>query len=248
MSVGSTDRVDHRPVLVLQHRDWEHAGLLATALDEFTLDVRNVCDESDPALPSVQDLAGLVVMGGPMGALDDEQHPGLKTERALLAAAVDADLPVFAICLGMQLLAVSLGADLHSGVTREIGVAPVNLTGEGIREPLFYPLVAEATANPEVLHWHCDTVDAPAGAVILASTPATPVQAFRIGSAVGVQFHLEVSRAQLDEWLAQPEMLADLAPGEADIIAASANNRFPSLVPRALVGLSDFARQVRDYR
>ncbi len=235
-------------MLVLQHRPWEHPGLLADALAEFSLDVRTICDEAEPELPRARDLAGLVVMGGPMGARDDVRHPGLAAERSLLADAVESEVPVFAVCLGMQLLAVALGAELESGAVREVGIAPVSLTGDGIREPLFYPLVAEATADPAVLHWHGDTVDAPEGAVVLARTDMTPVQAFRAGSALGVQFHLEVSRAQLDTWLAEPEMLADLHPGEAAALSAAADQRFPSLVPRALVGLSDFARQVRDRR
>ncbi|MEP7764129.1 gamma-glutamyl-gamma-aminobutyrate hydrolase family protein [Sanguibacter sp. 25GB23B1] len=239
-----------RDVLVVQHAAWEGPGLVGRALDARGIPWRSVTvlDEPDPRLPDIGSLGGLVVMGGGMGALDDAQHPGLAAERRLLAAATDAGVPVLGICLGMQLLAVALGGELHPGAGREVGFGPVALTGAGIRDPYLYPLSVDATPDPSVVHWHADAVDAPPGASILASSDATPVQAFRAGSAVGLQFHLELDRPMLRSWLAEPDMAADLAASEADRLAEDAATRFPSLVPRALVCFSAFAEAVESWR
>lgn len=239
-----------RGVLVVQHAPWEGPGLVGRALDDRGVPWQavTVLDEVSPELPDVASLAGLVVMGGGMGALDDAAHPGLAAERRLLAAATDAGVPVLGICLGMQLLAVALGGTLHSGAGREVGFGPVALTGAGIRDPYLYPLSVDATPDPSVVHWHSDAVDAPTGALVLASSDVTPVQAFRAGSAVGLQFHLELDRPMLDTWLTMPEMAADLRPGEAARLTADATERFPSLVPRALVSFSAFAEAVETWR
>ena len=237
-------------VLVIQHAAWEGPGLVGRALDERSIAWRSVTvlDDAAPELPDARSLAGLVVMGGGMGALDDTAHPGLAAERRLLAEATAAGVPVLGICLGMQLLAVALGGDLLTAHGEEIGVAPVSLTGAGLRDAYLYPLTVDASPDPEVLHWHADAVTAPPGATVLASTPLTPVQAFRSGSAVGLHFHLEIDGAHLDEWLATPEMAAELAPGVADTMRADAAVRMTSLVPRALVVFGAFADEVRTRR
>ena len=238
------------PVLVIQHAAWEGPGLIGRALDErgIAWQAVTVLDERDPDLPDAASLAGLVVMGGGMGALDDERYPGLAAERHLLAEAAAADVPVLGVCLGMQLLAVALGAQLRPANGEEIGIAPVALTGAGLRDQYLYPLAVDSSPDPEVLHWHGDAVTAPEGATVLASTPLTPVQAFRLGSAVGLQFHLELDGAGVDSWLAQPEMLAETSPGAADQMRAAADRRMPSLVPRALVVFGAFADDVRARR
>lgn len=237
-------------VLVLQHATWEQPGLIARALEQrgITCLTLSVAGDAHPELPALDELSGVLVMGGPMGALDDANHPGLAAERDLLARAHAAGLPVLGVCLGMQLLAVALGGALHTGEAREIGFAPVELTGDGLREPYLYPLAVDANADPVVMHWHNDWVEAPAGAQVLASTPRTPVQAFRAGNSVGLQFHLELDGPLLASWLERPEMVADLGPGEAEQIVADARARFTSLVPRSLVAFSTFADAVLAYQ
>ncbi|RMI04906.1 type 1 glutamine amidotransferase [Cellulomonas triticagri] len=228
-----------RPVLVLTHVAHEGPGLIARALDGLPLTTRTVVDDPAARLPRVEDLAGLVVMGGPQDADDDAGHPGLAAERRLLAEAVDAGLPTLGVCLGMQLLALALGSPLHRRHGTEIGFAPVDVVAHD-------PLLAAAGARPTVLHWHSDAVDLPAGATLLARTDVTPVQAFRAGSAVGVQFHLEVDAGVLDLWLDTPGMVADLEPGEADAIRLGSRQHLAALRPGADLGLAAFAEQVRE--
>ena len=230
-----------RPVLVLTHAPHEGPGLVGRVLAGTPYTVRTVLAQPEPRLPAVQDLAGLVVMGGAMDADDDAGHPGLAAERALLRDAVDADVPVLGICLGAQLLALALGARLHLRTAREVGFAPVEVVAD---DPVVGAL-APAGGTATVLHWHSDEVDLPEGATLLASSAATRVQAFRAGSAVGLQFHPELDASMLDLWLATPDMTGDLEDGEADAIRDGGARHLPTLVPAAERAFGAFAERVR---
>ncbi len=183
---------------VVQHVEFEGPGLIGEVAAEHgvVLDVQRMdLGHRLPEAEQLPELGGLVVLGGPMGALDDAEHPHLAQERALLAAAVALDLPVLGICLGAQLLAAALGAPVFRGDAPEIGFGHVSLTHDGQSDPV----LGGVGPHPPVLHWHADTFDLPAGATRLASTPAYPNQAFRVGrSAYGLQFHLEVDARSLD--------------------------------------------------
>ncbi|MEU1328991.1 type 1 glutamine amidotransferase [Streptomyces sp. NPDC005865] len=236
-----------RTVLILQHVEVEKPGLILEALDGSGLDVdiRNLLDtqsaqsaqSASPAgLPPVADLAGLVVMGGPMNADDLAGHPALKLERDLLADALRAGVPTLGVCLGAQLLAraqgvaVRTGAELGQG--EEIGWAPLRDVDRD--DPVVGPL-ADA---PAVLHWHGDRIVPAAGIQVLARTDTTECQAFRAGPAAwGLQFHLEVTPGLLDDWLAEPsfatEAVQALGPGAADRLAADARAVAQDLRPLA---------------
>jgi GMP synthase-like glutamine amidotransferase len=141
-----------------------------------------------------------------MSATDDEALPWLTDEKRLVAAAVEAGRPFWGVCLGVQLLAASLGARVYAGAAPEVGILPVEITEEGHDDPVFGALPDEMLT----LQWHGDTFDLPKGAVRLAGSPAYPNQAFRVGRAYGVQFHLEVSAAMAREWAEVPEYAASL--------------------------------------
>lgn len=227
-----------RGVLLLTHVPHEGPGLVSRALDGVPITSRTVVDDPAPTLPPVGDLAGVVVMGGPQDADDDRGHPGLAAERRLLAEAVERDVPVLGICLGMQLLGLALGARLLRRHGTEVGFAPVDVVAPD-------PLLAPAGARPTVLHWHDDAVDLPDGATLLASTPTTPVQAFRIGSAVGLQFHVEVEPTVLDLWLETPVMVANLDRAQVDAIRVASRRHLGDLRPAATLGLAAFGDAVR---
>lgn len=230
-----------RPVLVLTHAPHEGPGAVARALSGVPYGVRTVLDVAEPRLPAPADVAGIVVMGGPMDADDDANHPGLAAERRLLADAVAADVPVLGVCLGHQLLALALGSTLHRRAGVEVGFAPVQVVAD---DPVLGGLGGPGSA-PTVLHWHSDAVDLPAGATLLASTDATPVQAFRAGSGVGLQFHPELDAAMLDLWLATPDMVAGLDDDEVAAIRDDGTRHLPDLLPAAVRAFDAFAAQVR---
>lgn len=233
-----------RPVLILLHAPWETPGLVDAALGEVPTLRRTVLGESAPALPKIADLGGLVVMGGPQDADDDERYPGLRAERRLLAEAVAADLPVLGICLGMQLLALALGGKLHRRHGTEIGFARVTRSRDGEDDPALGAFDREAT----FLHWHSDAVELPPGATLLASTPTTPVQAFRAGSALGTQFHPEADAALLATWLATPSMTDALSPEQIARVRRDGDVHLPRLRDAALAGLGTFATAVKHRR
>lgn len=222
-----------RPVLVLTHVPHEGPGLIATALGDVPYRVRTVVGHEHPRLPGLDELSGLVVMGGPQDADEDS----LATERDLLRRAVDARVPVLGVCLGMQMLALALGARLLRRAGTEVGFAPIDVL---VDDPLLAPL----GRRPSVLHWHADQVTLPDGATLLASTPTTPVQAFRLGSALGLQFHLEVDATLLGLWLSLPD--DDLLDDQVRVRASDdAPTVLPALVPAGLTGLSTFTADVR---
>ncbi|MBD8517989.1 type 1 glutamine amidotransferase [Plantibacter sp. CFBP 8804] len=193
-------------VLILQHVPWERPAVLGEVLTAsgigWTLDTIVERRELPPAR-EITGFDGLVLLGGPMGALDVEEHPGLGLEAQLVRDAAVLGIPVFGVCLGHQLIATALGATLHSAAAHEVGVGDVELLTES-------ELGMRGERLP-VLHWHGDVVEAPYGATVLASSPSTPNQAFRIEDRVfATQFHLEVDPPMLDRWLAEPLMLRDL--------------------------------------
>ncbi len=189
-----------RPWVVVQHAPHEGPGLVAHALGEFGVAWRVCRLDLGDVLPRVDAVGGVVVMGGAMGVHDDEAFGWLAPERRLLAASVDAGLPVLGVCLGAQQLAAALGAPVVTGPEPEIGTGAVTLTEEGIGDPVLGP---EGPTLPAV-HWHGDTFDIPDGALRLASSDRYLNQAFRYGRrAYGLQFHVEVDRELADLWTAE---------------------------------------------
>jgi GMP synthase (glutamine-hydrolysing) len=205
--------------LVLQHIACEPPGVYEDVLRERGATLQRVeLDEGD-ALPDWREFAAIVAMGGPMSVNDDDELPWLSAEKALIEEAVRAGMPFFGACLGSQLLAASLGGVVAPGPAPEVGLLPVFLTEAAAEDPVFGDLPAELPT----LQWHGDTFSLPEGAVLLASSPAYPNQAFRWGRrAYGVQFHLEVSREMAEEWARVPayaDALAEvLGPGSASAL------------------------------
>jgi GMP synthase (glutamine-hydrolysing) len=186
------------PWVVLQHVPYEGPGALAPAIRETGAGLQLVRIDSGDAVPSPDDvgaIAGVVVMGGPMGVHDD--LPWLEPERVLLRAAVDAGLPVLGVCLGAQQLAAALGAEVVTGPEPECGVGEVHLTPAALSDPVF----GKAPTPLPCVHWHGDTFSLPAGAVRLAANAAYENQAFRVGArAYGLQFHVEVTGSLVAHW------------------------------------------------
>jgi GMP synthase (glutamine-hydrolysing) len=187
---------------VVQHVSHEGPGLIGETLDGAGLAFDVVRMDLGAALPDPRSIAGLVVLGGPMGVHDGDAHPWLPAERELIRAVVDSGRPVLGVCLGAQQLAAALDAEVTMGPVAEIGLGEVELTASGRRDPVFGPEyggLAE-TALPCV-HWHQDTFSIPDGAVHLAATRHFPNQAFRMGEwTYGLQFHVEVTDSLAAAW------------------------------------------------
>jgi GMP synthase-like glutamine amidotransferase len=187
--------------LVLQHIECEPPGVYEDVLVERGVEIERVeLDRGEP-LPPWRDVDAVIAMGGPMSVNDDADHPWLTDEKRAIAEAVRAGVPFWGVCLGVQLLAASLGARVYPGPQPEVGLMPVTLSEEALADPVFAGLPREVLT----LQWHGDTFDLPEGATVLAGSPVCPNQAFRWGErAYGVQFHLEVSTEMAKEWAAVP--------------------------------------------
>jgi GMP synthase (glutamine-hydrolysing) len=201
--------------LVLQHIACEPPGVFEDVLLERGAVIHRVeLDEGEP-LPDWRGFDAIIAMGGPMSANDEASLPWLAAEKRLISEAVRAGTPYWGVCLGVQLLAASLGARVYAGAAPEVGLLPVEITPAGRDDEVF----ADAPDDLVTLQWHGDTFDLPDGAVRLAGSPAYPNQAFRYDRAYGVQFHLEVSGAMAREWATVPAYTASLestlGPGSA---------------------------------
>ena len=189
-----------RACVVIQHVEPEGPYALGDALMAagVSLDIRKI-HRGDPVPVDAEGLCGLVVMGGPMSADPRIGFPTLDAEIALIADALAREVPILGICLGAQLLAVAAGGEVHVGnAGPEIGWAPVEWTPEAGSDPL----LAASGPGPTVLHWHGDTYTLPPAAVRLAGSASYEQQAFRVGSAWGLQFHVEVDEGAVEAFLA----------------------------------------------
>ena len=186
-----------KKVAVLQHIGCETLGTLADALSSAGVFFDYVKSYRGERVPNAREIDGLVVMGGPMGVYEQDRFPYLGAEMKLIRDCVRKKKPVLGICLGSQLLAAALGADVRRNHRKEIGWHPVHLTPAAAREPLF----AGVPGSFMGLHWHGDVFDLPKGAVPLAGSLLTPHQAFRYGpNAYGFLFHMEITGPMIMEW------------------------------------------------
>ncbi len=182
-----------RKVLLVVHQETSDPGRIGAVLAALgcELDVRcAACGEGLP--PTMEEHAGAVVFGGPMSANDDHL-PFVRTELEWIPTVLESGRPFLGVCLGAQLLARVLGA--------RIGPRP-----DGAHEIGFYPVSPTEAGRPllkrrrHVYQWHGEGFELPAGAELLATGELFPNQAFRVGAALGVQFHPEVTGAMMGRW------------------------------------------------
>jgi GMP synthase-like glutamine amidotransferase len=150
------------------------------------------------ALPALNELDVLVVMGGPMGVNDESLYPWLKAEKTFIRTCIELGKPVIGVCLGAQLMASALGAPVVRNCWPEIGWFKLSKTETAYAHPL---LEGFDTDTP-VFHWHGDTFAIPPGAKHLLKSEACVNQAFLVGiNALALQFHLEMTPQALQGML-----------------------------------------------
>jgi GMP synthase (glutamine-hydrolysing) len=203
-----------RSLLVLRHEPFEHLGCFEEVLRD-----RNISFiYSD--LGDIMDLgahAGVIVMGGPQSANDEE----MAAELHFIQQALDTNTPVLGICLGAQVIAKALGAHVYRNPEKEIGWAPVYLTAAAAGDPVLGGLPSPST----LFHWHSETFMPPPGAVSLAYSDKCRQQAFRFRDTVyGVQFHPEITPEMIVDWSAQSANCPDAATLDAPLDPKAADS------------------------
>ena len=178
-------------ILIVYNTRIEGSGYLGELLqqDGFRIDSINAKHEKLPD----KDYSLVVILGAPESANDN--LPYLQAEQRLIKKTVDSNTPLLGICLGSQLIAKTFGGKVYPGSQKEIGFY------HDLRIDNNSKLFSGFTNPFTVFHWHGDTFDLPEKAIRLAHSENYHNQAFQIGSAVGLQFHMEVNEEMINLWL-----------------------------------------------
>ena len=192
-----------RKILVFQHTAHENWGTIPLLMREKKFRVRYInFDRSPESSPSIQKYNGLIVLGGQMGVYETENYPHIRHELELIERALKNKIPILGICLGAQLLAHVLGAEIKKCKKPEIGWQEISLTREGSENPLF----SHFSKTEKLFQMHKDEFTAPKSTQILASSTNCANQAFVYDAfAYGLQFHLEVDQPMIERWLNLPD-------------------------------------------
>jgi GMP synthase (glutamine-hydrolysing) len=214
-------------IWVLQHHPAENLGSIADALEGAALAWQYVRVFNQQPIPrDMKGAGGLIVMGGAETVYKLDRHPYLRDEIRLIENALADVKPILGVCLGSQLLAAALGANVRRAEQREIGWYPVHLNESASDDRLMRGLPREFMAA----HWHSDTFDLPAGAIALASSEITENQAFRHGdNAYGIQFHAEMTGEILTALIAEFGDGLKRVGIDGDAIAAQAKVHLPKV-------------------
>jgi len=193
-------------VVAFRHVPFEGLGHIQPILEErgIAIEFADLYQPESQA-PETTTAAGLIFMGGPMSVNDG--LPYLKQEIEYIRTAANSGQPVLGVCLGAQLTAKALGAQVYRNPVSEIGWFDIRPTNTARQDPLF-----RGIQDPEtVFHWHNETFDLPPGAALLACSERCLHQAFRVGSRIyGLQFHLEVTPGMIDDWCRQDANCGDV--------------------------------------
>ncbi len=208
-------------IRVLQHVSFEGPGTIAIWAQQNNHVLSFTRLYNAETLPSHTDYDWLIVMGGPMSVGDEADYPWLKAEKQFIGEAIGQNKTVLGICLGAQLIASVLGANVYPNKKKEIGWFPVSLTDAAKSNRITTGLAPEMM----VLHWHGDTFNIPEDAVHLIKTEICPNQAFVYNDKVlGLQFHFEATPDTLRLMIenCRAELVADdFIQTEQEILANS---------------------------
>lgn len=185
-------------ILVIQNVELDPIGILGEHLTSLGARLKTWLPLQQPTPPQA-DYGGLIILGGPMNACEDDTFPHLPVVVDLIHQFHQAGKPIMGICLGAQLIARAFGSPVYAHHVPELGFTPVAAVAAMPQESW----LQNCPPDLHLMQWHFDTFDLPAEATLLMSNPVCPNQAYRIGANVyAFQFHLEVTPAIVMSWLA----------------------------------------------
>lgn len=185
-----------KPVRIFRHITCEGPGYLGTLLDKQQISYEIIpVDANQPVPQSLDDVSGLVFMGGSMSVNDPLDW--IVDEIKLIQTAREQDMPMLGICLGSQLIAKALGVTVSKGTGQEIGWSNVHKVQPQQNDGWLDGLDNQFTA----FHWHGETFPIPQDATLLLGSDCYTHQAFSIGNTLALQFHLEMTADMVREWV-----------------------------------------------
>lgn len=228
--------------LIIRHVPYEGAAGFREPIEAagYVLDRIDVADPAFSTLDlSEPDL--LIMMGGPMGVYEADEHPWIACQMRRLKIRLDKERPTLGVCFGAQMIAAALGAQVYAGPHKELGFHPVAMTEAGGASPLRH------VADVPILHWHGDTFTLPDNVELLASSSLYENQAFRRGpNLLALQFHAEMGEdPRFHSWIeGYPEFIASAGTDEASLHAAHERHGVDAVAAgRAMI--AEWLEQVR---
>lgn len=238
-------------LLVIQHAPTEGLGAFEEEMkaNNLTWDTIKTYESAQfPGGSEFDGYAGLISLGGPMGANDESTHPWIAKELMTMGEFLRQKKPILGICLGAQLLARASGGKAYRGSKKEIGWYPVKLDEWfSHRNPLFFQF--ERGKDLIVFQWHGDTVDKPSEGYTLCWNENYPQQAFSFqGNAIGLQFHPEMTEAMIREWVEAGQAEIKQAGLDPQKILSESKQHLPELKKIGHRIFYGFASLIRDNR
>ena len=176
----------------IQHVPFENLANIEIWAKENNFEITSTKIFNEDTFPENTDFDLLVIMGGPMSVYEENRYPWLKNEKEFVKKTISSGKKILGICLGAQLIADTLGADVYKG-NKEIGWYEIYKTAT-------HPVINGINKILQGFHWHGDTFDIPDGGIRLFESEKTPNQGFIYNNKVlALQFHLEVTPERVEE-------------------------------------------------
>ena len=226
-----------KTILSIQNTEIETLGNLKKLFesDGFEIETKHVKKDSIPQ--EVDNYAAIVILGGYMSVY--QNLPFLEEQQKLIRNANYHQVPLLGICLGSQLIAQALGGRVYKGQRKEIGWFEVKVNNEG-RNDIFKGITNERI---KVFQWHGDTYELPKSAILLASSNLYP-QAFKVGTSIGILFHLEVTHEIIRNWTSNYRLEMTEVGVSTDSILNNKKNEFENLADNCKVVYSNFFKMI----
>jgi GMP synthase (glutamine-hydrolysing) len=224
-------------ILSIQNTQIETLGNLKKLIEVDGYDIESIEVRTGDVPKDPDKYSAIIILGGYMSVYENILY--LNKEQELIRNAQIHGIPVLGICLGSQLIAQALGGTVYKGKRKEIGWFDVMLTNEG-RKDIFKGINTESI---RVFQWHGDTYDLPNTAILLASSKLYP-QAFRIGTAIGILFHLEVETEMIREWTKEYSQEMQQEGITIEDILINKKNDFKNLANNCKVFYSNFSKMI----
>jgi GMP synthase-like glutamine amidotransferase len=226
-----------KTILSIQNTEIETLGNLKKLFesDGFEIETKHVKKDSIPQ--EVDNYAAIVILGGYMSVY--QNLPFLEEQQKLIRNANHHQVPLLGICLGSQLIAQALGGRVYKGQRKEIGWFEVKVNNEG-RNDIFKGITNERI---KVFQWHGDTYELPKSAILLASSNLYP-QAFKVGTSIGILFHLEVTHEIIRNWTSNYGREMTQVGVSADSILNNKKDEFENQADNCKVVYSNFFKMI----